>query len=304
MTRDVENARSAKVDVPGFVSVETVERGVRCVVSRVTLVPQEEPVTLTINGRELVTLLATPGDRSALVAGFLFDEGIIERIEQIESLEEEKAGVRVRAEGVDLGLRLFQRRVLGSGCGRSFTFTSALDALAAAGRVLPVDLPWVGASVVQQSAQATYSGGELYRRTKGTHAAALFDRTGVQICLAEDIGRHNAVDKAVGGLLLAGRPLTDLFMVVTGRISSEMVNKIAKTPIALLVTKSVPTGLALDYARKVGLCVVGRATGSRLLRLHVSGDARPERLRWTEETIELQREWNPPARSAHALPVR
>jgi FdhD protein len=53
-------------------------------------------------------------------------------------------------------------------------------------------------------------------------------------------------------------------MVVTGRISSEMVNKIAKTPIALIVTKSVPTGLALGYARKVGLCVVGRATGSRL----------------------------------------
>ena len=120
------------------------------------LVPQEEPVTVTINGRELVTMLATPGDRLALVAGFLFDEGIIDRIEQIESLEEETAGVRVRAEGVDLGLRLFQRRVLGSGCGRSFTFTSALDALAAAGRALPVDLPWVGASVVLQSAQATY----------------------------------------------------------------------------------------------------------------------------------------------------
>jgi FdhD protein len=264
VTSDVDRSQSAEVEVPGFVPVDTVKARSGAWSPGVTLVPQEEPVTLTINGRELVTLLATPGDRSALVAGFLFDEGIIDRIEQIESLEEEEAGVRVRAEGVDLGLRLFQRRVLGSGCGRSFTFTSALDALAAAGRVLPVDLPWVGASVVRQSAQATYSGGELYRRTRGTHAAALFERTGVQVCLAEDIGRHNAVDKAVGGLLLAGRPLTDLFMVVTGRVSSEMVNKIAKTRIALLVTKSVPTGLALDYARKVGLCVVGRATGSRL----------------------------------------
>jgi len=262
--RDVEKSQSAKAEAPGFVPVEAVRAGSGVWAPGVALVPQEEPVTLTINGRELVTLLATPGDRSALAAGFLFDEGIIERIEQIESLEEEKAGVRVRAEGVDLGLRLFQKRVLGSGCGRSFTFTSALDALAAAGRVLPVDRPWVGASVVLQSAQATYTGGELYRRTRGTHAAGLFERTGAQVCLAEDIGRHNAVDKAVGGLLLAGRPLTDLFMVVTGRISSEMVNKIAKTPIALLATKSVPTGLALDYARKVGLCVVGRATGSRL----------------------------------------
>lgn len=264
VNRDMEESQSVKVEVPGFVPVEAVRAGSGAWSTDVVLVPQEEPVTLTINGRELVTLLATPGDRSALVAGFLFDEGIIERIEQIESLEEEKTGVRVRAKGVDLGLRLFQKRVLGSGCGRSFTFTSALDALAAAGRVLPADLPWVGASVVLQSAQATYTGGELYQRTRGTHAAALFERTGAQVCLAEDIGRHNAVDKAVGGLLLAGRPLADLFMVVTGRISSEMVNKIAKTPIALLATKSVPTGLALDYARKVGLCVVGRATGSRL----------------------------------------
>jgi FdhD protein len=250
--------------VPGSVSVDAVRAGSGAWSSDTVLVPQEEPVTITINGRELVTILATPGDRLALVAGFLFDEGIIERIEQIETLEEETAGVRVRAEGVDLGLRLFQKRVLGSGCGRSFTFTSALDALAAAGRALPVDLPWVRASVVLQSAQATYAGGALYQRTRGTHAAALFERGGAQVCLAEDIGRHNAVDKAVGGLLLAGRPLDDLFMVVTGRISSEMVNKIAKTPIALLVTKSVPTGLALDYARKVGLCVVGRASGSRL----------------------------------------
>jgi len=262
--RDVEESLSAKAEVPGFVSVEAVRAGSGAWSTDVVLVPQEDPVTVTINDQELVTLLATPGDRLALVAGFLFDEGIIERIEQIESLEEEKAGVRVRAEGVDLGLRLFQKRVLGSGCGRSFTFTSALDALAAASRVLPVDLPWVGASVVLRSAQATYTGGELYQRTRGTHAAALFERTGAQVCLAEDIGRHNAVDKAVGGLLLAGRPLTDLFMVVTGRISSEMVNKIAKTPIAMLATKSVPTGLALEYARKVGLCVVGRATGSRL----------------------------------------
>lgn len=258
-------SRSVETDVSGAVAVDTFEAATGAWSPTPGLVPQEEPVTLTVNGSELVTLLATPGDRLALVAGFLFDEGIIDRIEQLESLDEEAAGVRVRAAGVDLGLKLFQRRVLGSGCGKSFTFSSALDALAAAARGLPADLPWVGASAVLRAAKETYSGGELYRRTRGTHAAALFERSGAQVSLAEDIGRHNAVDKAVGGRLLAGRSLTDLFMVVTGRISSEMVSKIAKTPIPLVATKSVPTGLALEYARKLGLCVVGRATGGRLI---------------------------------------
>lgn len=226
-----------------------------------TPIPQEEPVTITLNEREFITLLATPEDRLALVVGFLHDEGIIDRYEQVVSWEETPEGVRVEASGVDMASRLFERRVLTSGCGKSFAFASALDAFSVAARRLPKVTPWLGASAIQDAVGVVYGGGPLYRSTRGTHAAALADTSGAIVSFAEDIGRHNAVDKVVGKLLLEGRPFEGLFAVVTGRISSEMVGKIAKTPIPVVVTKSVPTSLALEYASRLSLCVVGRARG-------------------------------------------
>jgi FdhD protein len=118
---------------------------------------------------------------------------------------------------------------------------------------------------VMEAARVTYSQGPLYHRTQGTHAAGLFDRTGRLVAIGEDIGRHNAVDKVVGHLLLQGTPLDDLFMVVTGRISSEMVSKVAKTPIPLLVSKSVATSLAIEHAERVSLGLVGMVRRSRLV---------------------------------------
>src|SRR5660398_239475 len=147
---------------------------------------------------------------------------------------------------------------------RTFRFptvcTSALDALAASGRDLPACLPWVDAQTLREAARFTFSRGSLYRLTRGTHAAALFGREAEMVAMAEDIGRHNAVDKVIGLALLEDRPLENLFMTVTGRISSEMVGKLAHTQIPLVLSKSAPTDLALDLAVKVSLSVVGRAT--------------------------------------------
>lgn len=224
-------------------------------------VPKEEPVTITLNGREFITLLATPEDRVALVVGFLYDEGIVDRVDQVVSWEETSEGVSVEAQGVDMASRLFERRVLTSGCGKSFAFASALDAFSVSARRLPEATPWVGASAIQAAVGEVYRGGPLYRRARGTHAAALVETSGRVVAFAEDIGRHNAIDKVVGRLLLDGRSFEGLFVVVTGRISSEMVGKIAKTPIPLVVSKSVPTALALEYAARLSLCVVGRAGG-------------------------------------------
>lgn len=228
-------------------------------------VPREEPVTLTVNGRELLTLMASPGERRELAVGFLVGEGILSGVHQLLDLEEEPAGVRVRAEGVDIGVRLFERRMLSSGCGKGLGFVSALDALAAPQRRLPTELPWVGASVVQRAAAAAFSQGAAYRLTRGTHAAALFDRTGNPAGVAEDIGRHNAVDKVIGRRLLNGQSLEELFLVVTGRISSDMVGKAAKSGLPLVASKSVATGLAIDYASRLLLGLAGRVARGRLL---------------------------------------
>jgi FdhD protein len=227
--------------------------------------PREEAVTITLNGQELVTLLASPGNRRELAAGFLFNEGLVTDAAQIEVLEEHEEGVRVVATGVELALRLMDRRVIGSGCGKAAGFVSALDAFAAASRPPVPAAPWVAAQVVCAAASATYSGGALYRRTRGTHAAALFHMEGPRVALVEDIGRHNAVDKVIGGCLLAGQSLEELFIVVTGRVSSEMVSKVARTTIPLVVSKSVPTDLAVAHARRVHLGLV-TCRGARRLR--------------------------------------
>ena len=228
-------------------------------------IPAEEAVTLVVNGQEFVTLLASPGDRLALTAGFLFDEGIVDSIDQVTLLEEEETGMRVEAVGIEIGLRLFERRVLGSGCGKSLTSISALDAFSAPHRSLPAERPWVGMGRLLEAGAVTYARGGAYRRTRGTHAAGLFSRAGELVAFAEDIGRHNAVDKVIGRLVLDRAPLTDLFLVVTGRISSEMVAKVAKTPIPLIASKSVPTNLAVAHAVRLSVCVVGRMTRGDLI---------------------------------------
>ena len=217
-------------------------------------------MTLVINGQEFVTLLASPGDRLALTVGFLYDEGIIDDLGQITSLEEDAMGVRVGAEGVELGLKLFERRVLGSGCGKSLTSINALAAFSAPHRSLPGELPWVSARRLLAAGAVTFERGRTYRRTRGTHAAGVFTRSGELFAFAEDIGRHNAVDKVIGRLVLDREPLGDLFLVVTGRVSSEMVAKVSKTPIPLIVSKSVPTSLAVEHALHLSVCVVGLMT--------------------------------------------
>jgi FdhD protein len=226
--------------------------------------PREEPLTLFVNDRELVTLMATPGSWRELAVGFLLGEGIVAELEQLEELEEDRAGIRVQARGVDIGLRLFERRVLSSGCGKATSFVTALDALAAPQRSLPEELPWVAASVLEQAALSTYSGGELYRRTRGTHAAGLFAHDGTHSGLAEDIGRHNAVDRVIGAHLLAGGRLEDHFLVVTGRISSDMATKAARTGVRLVASKSVATTLAVGLAERLSLGLVGRVARGRL----------------------------------------
>jgi FdhD protein len=118
--------------------------------------------------------------------------------------------------------------------------------------------------VLEKAALQVYAGGSLYRRTRGTHAAALFARDGRLAGMAEDIGRHNAVDKVIGGRLLSGGNLEQLFLVVTGRISSDMVSKAARSGVPLVASKSVATGLAIDYGNKLLLCLVGRVARGRL----------------------------------------
>jgi FdhD protein len=149
-----------------------------------------------------------------------------------------------------------RRPVLASGCGAVSTFLADPATVEPRPRRGPVpELEQLRALF-----KALFARGERYKDTGGIHAAALVDaRSPELIAHAEDIGRHNAVDKTVGAALLANRKIGGLGLLVTGRISAELAFKAARAELAYVATPSVPSTLAVEIARRSGIVLVGRA---------------------------------------------
>jgi formate dehydrogenase accessory protein FdhD len=213
-----------------------------------------------VNGKPAVTWMCTPDLLEELAIGWLYGEGYIDSIDQVQLrpcatdlgfwAEVPEARVAaVQAEG--------RRPVLASGCGAVSTYLAdpaTVESQPARG--IPPEL-----EELRGLFKALFAKGERYKDTGGIHAAALVDQ-GVPLTLlshAEDIGRHNAVDKVLGGALLAGRQVEGLGLLVTGRISAELAFKAARAGIAYVATPSVPSTLAVEIARRSGMVLVGRA---------------------------------------------
>jgi FdhD protein len=220
---------------------------------------EEVPVWLEVNGRPLVTWMCTPDLLEELAIGWLHGEGYIDSIDQ----------VRLRPCATDLGfwadipperfaaVQAENRRpVLASGCGAVSTFLA--DPATVEQR--PARGPVPALEQLRALFKALFARGERYKDTGGIHAAALVDdTTSTLIAHAEDIGRHNAVDKVLGGALLARRPIQGLGLLVTGRISAELAFKAARAGLTYVATPSVPSTLAVEIARRSGMVLVGRA---------------------------------------------
>jgi len=218
---------------------------------------EEVPVWLEVNGTPLVTWMCTPELLEELAVGWLTGEGYISSIDEL----------RLRPCATDLGFwaevpaaRVAavqaegRRPVLASGCGAVATFladpgTHPVEAA----RGTPPDV-----DRLRQLFKEMFAHGDRYRDTGGIHAAALTDGAAL-LAHAEDIGRHNAVDKVIGLATLARRALRGLGLLVTGRISAELASKAAHAGIAWVATPSVPSTLAVEIARRSGMVLVGRA---------------------------------------------
>jgi len=151
-----------------------------------------------------------------------------------------------------------RKPVLASGCGAVSTFMA--DPATVEARPARGTPP--GLEELRGLFKALFARGERYRDTGGIHAAALVDPEALPsplIAHAEDIGRHNAVDKVLGGALLAGRKIQGLGLLVTGRISAELAFKAARAGLAYVATPSVPSTLAIEIARRSGMVLIGRA---------------------------------------------
>jgi len=228
-------------------------------------VVQESPVTVYVNGRELITFLCTPHNLRYLVLGFLYLEGIISGLDEVALPrvcdEEETVEVRLTRD-----VELPTRRVLTSGCGGGTTFA---DLSAQSGRI--DSALKVTPSQILGLMRRLYRQSELYRTTGGVHTSALSDGQKLLV-LASDVGRHNTLDKIQGQCLLEGIDTRDCILLTTGRLSAEMLNKAARMQAPVLVSRTSPTDLAVELAKAWNITLIGYARGEQI---HVySGEER------------------------------
>jgi len=222
-------------------------------------VVEEWPVWLEVNGEPAVTWMCTPDQLEELAVGWLHGEGYIASLDDL---------VQLRPCAPDLGFwadvkpeRLAQvkgenrKRVLASGCGAVATMLADPETMS---RSAPPRGEPPAAETLRALFKQLFAAGARHNETGGIHAAALTDGATL-LFHAEDIGRHNAVDKVIGGAVLARTPITGRGLLVTGRISAELAFKAARAGVAWVATPSVPSTLAVTIADRSGMVLVGRA---------------------------------------------
>ena len=225
-------------------------------------VAREEALEIRLGTTPIAVLMRTPGDDDELVRGFLLTEGIVLRpgeVESVHALDESRVEVRF-APGVRIDPEQFRRSGFTSSscgvCGKASIGAVHLHAPP----VRPLSLPrrQVGALVARMAGeQATFA------TTGGLHAAGVFGLETGACAVREDVGRHNAVDKAIGANARTGWPLGPSLLVVSGRQSFEIVQKAAMAGIGGIVGVSAPSSLAVELARELGLLLVGFAREDR-----------------------------------------
>lgn len=213
-------------------------------------VVREQPLTIYVNGERFLTLLCSPMRLEALVVGYLWMERVIEGTGDVVALD--VSPVDGRAEVcLRRPVTLPTERILTSGCGGGITFRidhRLFPRLRSSVRVRPADL---AARIKDLFAAAVH-----YQASRGIHGAALADPDRVLI-VAEDVGRHNAVDKVKGEALLRGIPTEDRILLSTGRISSEMLLKAARMGAPVVASRTSPTEMAVALAEQLGVTVCG-----------------------------------------------
>jgi FdhD protein len=222
----------------------------------------EEAVEVRLNGVPFSVIMRTPGSDRELALGFVFSEGLIRRRDDVERIDhDEPAGIvnvvfeRSRSDAVAAALAERRQVTMNSSCG--MCGRRSMESLAVNAPRVSVD--WsVDCDTIGKLPDTLRAAQPAFAQTGGLHAAGCFDVDGSLEASAEDVGRHNAVDKLVGRMLDAGRlPLARSLMLVSGRASFEIVQKAWLGGIPLVAAVSAPSSLAIDLARDAGITLVG-----------------------------------------------
>jgi FdhD protein len=230
---------------------------------------REYALTIYVNDREMATVVCTPTHLEELVVGFLASEGVIRTREQLQDVFVSRrlgaAYARVVGE-VNFNQEFYNKRYLSSCCGKGRqSFYFANDAQTArpsddASTVTPAQT----LAIMQELEDAS----ALFRKTGGVHTALLRDGGG-RVTVRSDIGRHNALDKLYGHRLLAGDDPRGSVIAFSGRLSSEVLLKVAKLGAGVIVAKSAPTTLAIELAEELRITAIGFArAGSFVVYAH------------------------------------
>ena len=234
----------------------------------------EEPMEVRVNGASFAVIMRTPGADRDLAAGFLLAEDVIRAVDEIGTIEycqdadaegrDNTINVTVTGDAVPrLTERLGERRqvMMTASCGMCGRRT--IESLQS--RIATVRGDWtVSAEVIQSLPDRLRAAQAVFESTGGLHAAGLFDRSGALQLSAEDVGRHNAVDKISGRTLLAGKhPLDTSILLVSGRMSFELVQKALLAGIPIIAAVSAPSSLAIDLAEHSNITLCGFVRGPR-----------------------------------------
>lgn len=224
----------------------------------------ESPVEFRLGGVPIAVLMRTPGDDENLGLGFSLTEGIVlnpGEVDAIRAVEGSAEGDRydiVLADGVVIDPEQFRRNLYTSSscgvCGKA-----SIDAVRITARTI-ADGPKVSAETLTSLPALMRTQQEGFDRTGSIHAAAAFTSDGTLVAIAEDVGRHNAVDKLVGGLAADQWPLGNLILIVSGRLSFEMVQKAAVAGMPIIAGISGASSLAVELGEELGMTVIGFLT--------------------------------------------
>ncbi len=226
-------------------------------------VAEEFPLTVVLNDQELVTLLCSPMDLKYLAVGFLLSEGLLAGKDDVAKIvvDDRTGVVRVETRGeTDTDRERLFKRLITSGCGRGATFYRAADAegltiVDSAAEITPGDIFRLTSEFQHHS--------QLYLSTHGVHSAALCDGARMEV-FYEDLGRHNAVDKVFGRCLLDDIATDGRLLISSGRVSSEILLKVAKRNIPIVVSIAAPTDAAVELADSLGVTLVGSVRGGKM----------------------------------------
>ena len=223
----------------------------------------EQPIAIMIDKVGSFTIMATPSDIEALAVGFVYSEGLIDGIDDVieVSIKPELpnvVGVQVH-DPTQISVR--RNMIVASSCGMCGTrnIDKMLSEIPACEQSLEIN-----ANLLVEAGEKLKSMQQAFKVTGGTHAAGIFDSSGKIFAFAEDIGRHSALDKAIGKCLLGGLPMKCCAVALSGRVSLEMVTKSARAGIELIAAVSAPTSLAIEAAERWNITLCGFVRSNKL----------------------------------------